>query len=50
MGVFVKQTYEALKGEMSPIRKDIISGAKKILRGTRGENIPARQQLIAMVR
>ena len=45
-GVFIKQNVESLKSEMSPIRKDIISTAKKVLRATRGEQLSGRQELI----
>ncbi len=45
-GVFAKQILNALKEEMTPIRKDIISSAKKILRLTRGEESQAKNDLI----
>ncbi|MFK8010804.1 MAG: thiamine pyrophosphate-dependent enzyme [Marinicellaceae bacterium] len=45
-GVFAQKVLDTLKAEMNPIRKDIISSAKKILRLTKGEQSPARTELI----
>jgi 2-oxoisovalerate dehydrogenase E1 component len=46
-GVFAQKTLDTLKAEMNPIRKDIISASKRILRLTKGENSAARTDLIA---
>jgi 2-oxoisovalerate dehydrogenase E1 component len=43
---FITPIVTALKGNTEPIRKDIISAAKKVLRITREENISAKAQLI----
>ncbi|PCI93371.1 MAG: transketolase [Flavobacteriales bacterium] len=43
---FLSPLVTALKGNTEPIRKDIISTAKKVLRITREENITAKDQLI----
>ena len=43
--VFAQKTLDALKAEMNPIRKDIISAAKKVLRLTKGEQNSARTEL-----
>lgn len=48
-GVFINKIIEELANAMDPIRKDIISGAKRALRHTRTENIPAKQQLIDLL-
>ena len=45
--VFAQKILDDLKAEMNPIRKDIISSSKKILRLIRGENTPAKTQLVA---
>jgi len=47
--VFANKVLESLKAEMDPIRKDIISAAKKILRLTNNESISTRQDLIAWI-
>ena len=44
-GVFAKKVLDALKAEMNPVRKDIISSIKKILRLTKGERSSARTEL-----
>jgi len=44
-GAFIAPLVNALKGNSEPIRKDIISIAKKVLRITRDENIAAKQEL-----
>ncbi|MFK8038755.1 MAG: thiamine pyrophosphate-dependent enzyme [Crocinitomicaceae bacterium] len=44
-GVFAQKVLDTLKNEMNPIRKDIISSAKKILRLTKGEHSDARVEL-----
>ncbi|MDX1349051.1 MAG: thiamine pyrophosphate-dependent enzyme [Putridiphycobacter sp.] len=46
-GVFAQKALDTLKAEMNPIRKDIISASKRILRLTKGENSAARTDLIA---
>ncbi len=43
---FITPLISALKGNSEPIRKDIISTAKKVLRIAREENIAAKSQLI----
>jgi 2-oxoisovalerate dehydrogenase E1 component len=43
---FISPLIDTLKGNAEPIRKDIISIAKKILRITREENIPSKKPLI----
>jgi 2-oxoisovalerate dehydrogenase E1 component len=43
---FISPLITTLKGNGEPIRKDIISIAKKVLRITREENIPSKQPLI----
>ena len=43
--VFAQKALDALKAEMNPIRKDIISTAKKILRLTAGEDSTAKTEL-----
>ncbi|MDB4533230.1 thiamine pyrophosphate-dependent enzyme [Vicingaceae bacterium] len=43
---FITPFINTLKGNTEPIRKDIISAAKKVLRITREENISAKSQLI----
>jgi pyruvate/2-oxoglutarate/acetoin dehydrogenase E1 component/TPP-dependent pyruvate/acetoin dehydrogenase alpha subunit len=43
---FISPLVTALKGNTEPIRKDIISTIKQVLRIVRSENIPAKQQLI----
>ena len=44
---FVEPLIASLKGNTEPIRKDIISTAKKVMRAVRMEDIPAKQQLSA---
>lgn len=44
-GSFIAPLISALKGNTEPIRKDIISTAKKVLRITRAENIASKSQL-----
>ncbi|MGB0882200.1 MAG: alpha-ketoacid dehydrogenase subunit alpha/beta [Vicingaceae bacterium] len=44
---FITPLINSLKGNTEPIRKDIISVSKKVLRITRTENIPAKQELLA---
>ena len=43
---FITPLILALKGNTEPIRKDIISLAKKVLRIVRAEDIPAKAQLV----
>ncbi len=43
---FITPIITALKGNTEPNRKDIISTAKKVLRVTREESIPAKSQLV----
>ncbi len=43
--VFAQKVLDTLKAEMNPIRKDILSSVKKILRLTRDENSRARAEL-----
>ena len=43
---FITPLITTLKGNTEPIRKDIISTAKKVLRRTREENISSKQSLI----
>lgn len=45
-GTFIKKVAEDLKATMGPIRKDIISAAKKGLRYMRGENAAAKTSMI----
>lgn len=45
-GAFAQKVLADIKAEQDPIRKDIISASKKILRITKGENIAAKQTLI----
>ncbi|MDF1672607.1 MAG: thiamine pyrophosphate-dependent enzyme [Vicingaceae bacterium] len=42
---FIEPMIASLKSSTEPIRKDIISTAKKVMRNTRLEDIPAKQQL-----
>jgi len=42
---FIEPLVASLKGNTEPIRKDIISTAKKVMRAVRMEDIPAKQQL-----
>lgn len=42
---FIEPLAASLKGNTEPIRKDIISTAKKVMRAVRMEDIPAKQQL-----
>lgn len=44
---FIEPMIAALKSNSEPIRKDFLSTAKKVLRITREEEIPAKQQLSA---
>jgi pyruvate/2-oxoglutarate/acetoin dehydrogenase E1 component len=44
---FITPLITVLKGNAEPIRKDIISTAKKVMRITRSEDIPAKKQLSA---
>ncbi len=44
-GSFISPLISALKGNTEPIRKDIVSTAKKVLRIVRTEDIPEKQQL-----
>lgn len=44
-GSFIAPLVSTLKGNPEPIRKDIVSTAKQVLRIVRAENIPAKQQL-----
>ena len=44
--VFIQKIADDLKAVMGPIKKDIVSAAKKSLRYTRGENSNAKSQLI----
>jgi 2-oxoisovalerate dehydrogenase E1 component len=43
---FIRPLILALQGNVEPLRKDIISTAKKVLRITREENIPAKTPLV----
>lgn len=49
-GAFIGKAAEDLEKAMDPIRKDILSAARKALRLTRGENGPARQALSDWIR
>jgi pyruvate/2-oxoglutarate/acetoin dehydrogenase E1 component len=44
---FIEKTISSLNEINEPIRRDIVSAAKKVLRITRGENIPAKADLIS---
>ena len=44
---FINKVKEDLRGEMEPIRKDIMQAVRKALRITRGESNPAREAVIA---
>ncbi|MDG1477410.1 MAG: thiamine pyrophosphate-dependent enzyme, partial [Vicingaceae bacterium] len=46
-GAFITPLINSLKSNTEPIRKDIISATKKVLRITRAENIAAKQELLA---
>lgn len=46
---FIDPLVASLKGEMEPIRKDIVSAARKALRISRGESFAERDQLINWV-
>ena len=45
-GTFIQKIADDLKSEMDPIRKVVISAAKKALRFMRGETSPSKNQLI----
>ena len=45
-GTFIKKISDDLKSEMNPIRKDVISAAKKALRHMRSENSETKTELI----
>lgn len=49
-GVFIGKLADDLEKAMDPIRKDILSAARKALRMARGENGPARQALSGWIR
>ena len=44
-GNFIKPLIEGLKGNTEPIRKDMVSAGRKVLRMTRAENIASKQAL-----
>lgn len=44
-GVFINKIADDLEGAMDPIRKDILSNARKVLRMVRGENISSKAVL-----
>ncbi len=43
---FIQKIVDELKAAMDPLRKEILSAAKRALRHVRYENMPAKQQLI----
>jgi len=45
-GAFIKKIADELKSEMNPIRKDVISAAKKVLRHMRSETSATKTELI----
>jgi 2-oxoisovalerate dehydrogenase E1 component len=49
-GVFLQKLRSELSSAIDPVRRDIVSAARKALRFVRNENIPARQQLIEWIR
>ena len=48
-GAFIQKEIEALEKAMDPIRKDILTAARKVLRKVRSENIPAKSALSAWI-
>jgi 2-oxoisovalerate dehydrogenase E1 component len=44
-GVFIKKDIESLEKAMDPIRKDILSTARKVLRSVRNESITSKKHL-----
>ena len=44
-GAFINKEIESLEKAMDPIRKDILSTARRVLRMVRNENIPSKQKL-----
>lgn len=46
---FIQLEIEALQKAMDPIRKDILSTARKVLRKVRNENIPAKSALASWI-
>ncbi len=49
-GAFIKKIAEELEKAMDPIRKDILSAARKALRITRNETLASKQQLSAWIK
>lgn len=49
-GVFINKIAEGLEKAMDPIRKDILSSARKVLRMVRSENIPSKAALSAWIK
>ena len=49
-GAFIGKLADELDNAMDPIRKDVLSAARKALRTTRGENGASRQALSAWIR
>ncbi len=49
-GAFIKKIAEELEKAMDPIRKDILSSARKALRFARNETIASKQQLSAWIK
>lgn len=45
-GIFIRKIREELASTLDPVRRDLISSIKKVLRQIRTENIPARDKLL----
>jgi 2-oxoisovalerate dehydrogenase E1 component len=48
-GVFIKKIADEMQGLLDPMRKDIISRSRKVLRYVRFEQMPAKQKLIDLL-